>query len=47
VVWGVYRLEGDVLTLSYRYGENAAVRPTDADASARGVYKDEYRRKKK
>jgi uncharacterized protein (TIGR03067 family) len=43
--WGVYRLEGDTLIVYYRHGETAECRPTDD--SGRGVYKDEYRRKKK
>ena len=47
VLRGIYRLEGDTLTLCYRQEGTAAQRPTDFDASKPGAWLQVSTRKKR
>jgi uncharacterized protein (TIGR03067 family) len=45
--WGVYRLEGDTLTICWREDANVTDRPADFDPSQRHVWLQVFQRKKR
>jgi uncharacterized protein (TIGR03067 family) len=44
---GIYRLEGDTLTICYRVGAEESNRPTEFDSSKQGVVISVYKRQKR
>ena len=47
VFWGVYRLEGDTLTICWRHNVTEDKRPTDFDGSKSGIWYQVYKRQKR
>jgi uncharacterized protein (TIGR03067 family) len=47
VFWGIYRLEGDTLTICWRHNVTEDQRPTTFDESAAGVWFQVYKRQKR
>jgi uncharacterized protein (TIGR03067 family) len=45
--WGIYRLEGDTLTIWSRMGSTADARPTDFNETLPGLYFEVFQRRKR